>query len=261
MPKKTKITLSSEQEELYKELKKLSKRANQRIVRLERSFGKDKWATRYLKEKLEVEPLQAWTSKGRVRVNKSMSEIQMRATIAAVNDFLKNKTSTRTGIKKAKKKAIETIQRKFSTEIKEITYDEAEVLSNFFDDDDVNDITNFIPGSDVRAVVVEAKEKQMEYDIFDSIMKSIKRWNGKYNFDNLLKTIYRKYIFRGIGYIEEIINNANDESELDSIKSKIDSLVENDIISNMDYNYLINLIDEKRNIIKEIIEEISDDLL
>lgn len=60
MPK-NKITLSEEQQKLYNELKKLSKRANQRIVRLERTFGKDKWATRYLKEKLEAEPLQAWT--------------------------------------------------------------------------------------------------------------------------------------------------------------------------------------------------------
>lgn len=198
---------------------------------------------------------------GRVRVNKSMTEIQMRATISAVNEFLNSSISTRKGIKKARKKATETLKQRFSSEVKELTYDEAEVLSIFFEDDNVNDITNFIQGSDVLAVIEEAKEKQMEYDIFDSIMKSIKRWNGKYNFDNLLKTIYRKYIFRGIGYIEEFINNVNDETELDSIKSKIDSLVENDIISNMEYNYLINLIDEKRNIIKEIIEEISDDIL
>lgn len=144
MPK-NKISLTTEQQQLYNELKKLSKRANQRIVRLERSFGKDKWATRYLKEKLEVEPLKAWTSTGRVKVNKSMTETQMMATISAVKEFLNRKTSTRTGIKKAKEKAKETLKVRFSTNVKEITYDEAEVLTNFFDDDDVNEITNFIP--------------------------------------------------------------------------------------------------------------------
>lgn len=261
MPK-NKITLSEEQQQLYNELKKLSKRANQRIVRLERSFGKDKWATRYLKEKLEVEPLQAWTSKGRVKVNKSMSEIQMLATISAVKDFLREGAlSTKTNIKKAKKKATETLQKRFSSDVKEITFDEAEVLANFFNDDDVNEITNFIPGSDVLAVIEEAKEKNMEYDIFESIMKSLKRWNGKYNFDSLLKTIYKKYIFKGIGYIEELIENASDDSELEEIKSRIEKLVENDIISVMDYNYLVNLIEEKRNILLEIIEEFTDDSL
>lgn len=116
-------------------------------------------------------------------------------------------------------------------------------------------------GSDVLAIIEESKEKQFDYDIFETIMKSIKRWNGKYNFDNLLKTIYKKYIFKGIGYIEELIDNSSDESELDEIKSKIDKLVENNIISISEYNHLINLIEEKRNILLELLEELTDDLL
>lgn len=60
MPKK-KINLNEKQQLLYNELKKLSKRANQRIVRLERSFDKDTWATKKLKEKLSIEKLGAWT--------------------------------------------------------------------------------------------------------------------------------------------------------------------------------------------------------
>ena len=52
MPRKV---LTAEEQKLYNELKKLSKRANQRIVRLEREFGVNSWATRYLKEKLESE--------------------------------------------------------------------------------------------------------------------------------------------------------------------------------------------------------------
>lgn len=70
MPKYNRKVLTPEEQELFNELKKLSKRANQRIVRLERAFGKDTWATKYLKEKLETEPVQAWTTKGRVKVNK-----------------------------------------------------------------------------------------------------------------------------------------------------------------------------------------------
>lgn len=136
--------LTREEQELFNELKKLSKRANQRIVRLEREFGKDTWATKYLKEKLATEPLQAWTISGRVKVNKSMTVTQMKATIKATNEFL-NSISTKRGVKKAKQKAIKTLKTRFSTDVSDISYAEAEALTNFFDDKEVNGITNFIP--------------------------------------------------------------------------------------------------------------------
>ena len=144
MPK-VKKELTREEQELFNELKKLSKRANQRIVRLEREFGKDTWATKYLKEKLATEPLQAWTISGRVRVNKSMTDIRMRATIKATKEFLNSSISTKRGIKKAKQKAIKTLKTRFSTDISDISYAEAEALTNFFDDREVNSVTKFIP--------------------------------------------------------------------------------------------------------------------
>lgn len=144
MPK-SKKDLTREEQELYNELKKLSKRANQRIVRLEREFGKDTWATKYLKEKLATEPLQAWTISGRVKANKSMTVTQMKATIKATKEFLKSSISTKRGVKKAKQKAIKTLKTRFSTDVSDISYEEAEVLTSFFEDKEVNDVTNFIP--------------------------------------------------------------------------------------------------------------------
>ena len=144
MPK-VKKELTREEQELFSELKKLSKRANQRIVRLEREFGKDTWATKYLKEKLATEPLQAWTVSGRVKLNKSMTVTQMKATIKATKEFLNSSISTKRGIKKAKQKAIKTLKTRFSTDVSDISYEEAEVLVNFFEDKEVNGITNFIP--------------------------------------------------------------------------------------------------------------------
>ena len=143
MPKKKDLT--REEQELFNELKKLSKRANQRIVRLEREFGKDTWATKYLKEKLATEPLQAWSISGRVKANKSMTVTQMKATIKVTKEFLNSSISTKRGVKKAKQKAIKTLKTKFSTDVSDITYAEAEALTNFFEDRDVNKSTNFIP--------------------------------------------------------------------------------------------------------------------
>lgn len=145
MPKSRRIEQTPEQQKLFNELKKLSKRANQRIVRLEREFGKDTWATRIFKDKLEVEPLQAWTSSGRVKVNKRMTIEQLEATIKATKEFLNKPTSTRRGIKKARKKGIETLRRRYGAEAEDMTDEEAEALYNLFEDNEVNGITNFIP--------------------------------------------------------------------------------------------------------------------
>ena len=142
---RVKKKITREEQELFNELKKLSKRANQRIVRLEREFGKDTWATKYLKEKLATEPLQAWSISGRVKANKSMTVTQMKATIKATKEFLNSSISTKRGIKKAKQKAIKTLKIRFSTDISDISYAEAEALTNFFDDREVHGITNFIP--------------------------------------------------------------------------------------------------------------------
>ena len=145
MPK-VKKELTEEEQELFNELKKLSKTANQRIVRLEREFGKDTWGTKYLKEKLATEPLQAWTISGRVKANKSMTVTQMKATIKETKKFLDNTSiSTKRGIKKAKQKAIKTLKTRFSTDVSDISYEEAEALYNLFEDKEVNGITNFIP--------------------------------------------------------------------------------------------------------------------
>ena len=121
MPR-VKKELTQEEQELFNKLKKLSKTANQRIVRLEREIGKDTWATKYLKEKLATEPLQAWTISGRVKANKSMTVTQMKATIKATNEFIHSSISTKRGIKKAKQKAIKTLQTRFSTDVSDISY-------------------------------------------------------------------------------------------------------------------------------------------
>lgn len=255
MPR-VKKELIREEQELFNELKKLSKRANQRIVRLEREFGKDTWATKYLKEKLAVEPLQAWTLSGRVRVNKNMTVTQMTGTIKATKEFLNSSTSTRRGIKKAKQKAIQTLKIRFSTDISDITYKEAEALSMFFEDKEVNKITNFIPGSDVLAVIEEAREQDNDYETFSSQMESIIQYNKGSDIENILRKIYIKYVYGGNKNTNELdilydnifnlISSAINESDLQEIESIITDLKTQGKINNSEYNYLINAVDDKR---------------
>ena len=256
MPKYNKKVLTPEEQELFNELKKLSKRANQRIVRLERAFGKDTWATKYLKEKLESEPVQAWTTKGRVKVNKSMTLIQMRATIKATKDFLNSSISTQRGVKKAKIKAIKTLKTRFSTDVSDISYEEAEALVNFFDDKEVNGITNFIPGSTVTGIIEEAREMKSDYTTFASQMEAVARYNKGSSYENILRKIYIKYVYKGntdpseleilYNNIFELLSNASNESDLQEVESIISNLLSEGKIKEQEYNYLMNAINDKR---------------
>lgn len=220
-------------------------------------FGKDTWATKYLKEKLATEPLQAWTLSGRVKVNKSMTITQMQATIKFTKEFLASTISTKRGIKKAKQKAIKTLKTRFSSEIRDITFQEAEVLTHFFDDKEVNSITNYIKGSDVLAIIEESREKNIDYDSFANLMSSYILFNrGKGNYENIIRKIYTKYVYTGnteidehdilYSNIQELINNASSENDIQEIESILSSLIAEGKIDSKTFNYYINLLNEKR---------------
>lgn len=200
--------------------------------------------------------MQAWTISGRVKANKSMTVTQMKATIKATQEFLNSSISTKRGIKKAKQKAIKTLKTRFSTDVSDISYEEAEALVNFFDDKEVNGITNFIPGSSASAVIVEAREKQSDYSTFASQMESIKQWNRGTSMENILRKIYAKYIYRGNGDTDELemlysnvlelIASATSEYDLQEVESIIANLMSEGKIDGKEYNYLINAINDKR---------------
>lgn len=192
MPKK--IELNSEQQQLFNELKKLSKRANQRIVRLEREFGKDTWATKKLRNKLEAEPLQAWSKTGRVKVNKSMTVTQMKATIKATQQFLNSKTSTKRGIKQIKKTTIKRLAKSLGTEEEDLTDEEAEALYDMLSDDYVTDILKYIPASDFWALIEDAKEAGDNQDSFISRISDYIEFGNDVDMRNKLIMIYEKYV-------------------------------------------------------------------
>ena len=189
-----KINMSAEQEKLYNELKKLTKRANQRLVRLERYSGRsDSWAAKRLKEKLEIEKLQAWTGKNRIRLNKKMTVTQLKAVTKATEQFLKSKTSTKRGIEKVKKSAIKGIKLTVSDEDL-ITDEEAETLYNMLGNEYVKDLTQYIPASDFWIMIEAAKEfKDTEESFLERIDMYIEYGNDE-TMREKLKVIYNKYV-------------------------------------------------------------------
>lgn len=96
-----KIEMTPEQASLFNQMKKLSKQANQRILRLERySETNEPFAVKQLADYLSSSTLNLWTKSGRVGTKKGMTELQMRSSIKAIQRFLKEQTSTVSGAKK-----------------------------------------------------------------------------------------------------------------------------------------------------------------
>lgn len=102
--------MTFEEKELYNDLKMLVKRANQRLVRLERLTGeKDSFSSKQLFDYLSSEKLKAVTKTNRIKTDNFNSE-QMEAIKNAVENFLdKDSLSTVTNIKKYKAKVEKAI--------------------------------------------------------------------------------------------------------------------------------------------------------
>ena len=185
-----------------------------------------------------------------------MTQIQMRATIKATKEFLNSSISTQRGVKKAKTKAIKTLKTRFSTDVSEISYEEAEALTNFFEDNEVNGITNFIPGSTVIGIIEESIEMKSDYTTFASQMEAAARYNKGSSYENILRKIYIKYVYKGntdtseleILYndIFELLSNASSEYELQDIENEINDLSVRNKINEQEYNYLMNKVNDKR---------------
>lgn len=192
---KMKEEITEEQKKLYEDLKKLAKRANQRIVRLEREFGKDRWAVKNLRDRLDTQKLNAWTKKGRIKYNKSMNITELRAVTKATKQFLESQTSTKRGIKEVRKKQIEGIRRTMSFDDKVFSYEQAEALYRLFDD---TDYTFFVPkyigASAFNSLIEISKENNDSFDIFKENIEIYITIGNDIELLTRVKAIYEKYV-------------------------------------------------------------------
>ena len=99
------INQTPEESSLYRNALKLVKRANSRLLRMERATGsKGTFASKQLYDYLGSSTLNAVTSTGRISMKKSYTPNQIRAIQKATKEFLGQETSTVRGAKKYQKK-------------------------------------------------------------------------------------------------------------------------------------------------------------
>lgn len=165
--------MSLNEQILFIELKTLAKRANQRLLRLERLTGeKGTFASKQLYDYLEV--VNGISKTGRIRVSKSLSETEMLGIIRATKQFLKSGTSTQRGVKKKVKE--------YSTKAgKPISFKQADVL--YKSEKNYTWIYQFIPKSEFWDIVRVAKRENWDEKTFAEQISFL----GKFEIDEELK--------------------------------------------------------------------------
>lgn len=192
-----KISLSDRHQKLYNELKKEVKKANQRLVRIERETGKNSWAGKRLESKLDSY-LNAWTETGRIRINKSMSMTKLHAIKKATKQFIDSQTSTVGGIKRTiknqKQGMKQSLSREYGDTVEELSDEEVEALYDMFSDDYAIDVMQFIPSSDIWQLIIDAKENRDTKTQFLERISTYLDYGNDVDMKKKILHIYTKFV-------------------------------------------------------------------
>ena len=180
----------------YEKLKKQVIKTNKAITRIEKQYGESSWGINNLYNKLNNDVFQGVTKSGKIRLNKSMSDIQLKAIEKATGKFLENKkTSTLTGIKGVVKDVKSSLKATYGDMGNKLTNKEVNMLYDLVEDKDKRSITEQIGASDLWATIIQAKEQKLDYNKFEELIS--KRSSADINdLDTkaFLEDIYNRYI-------------------------------------------------------------------
>lgn len=107
---------------LYKQVQENVMEVNKRLVKLRKSDEYGSWASKKLFNRLDTKNLDVLekTRKGglvkKIKLNKNLSNTDLRAIDKATNQFLQSKTSTKKGINIVKRKTIKSIKKTLTLE-------------------------------------------------------------------------------------------------------------------------------------------------
>lgn len=158
-----KIELGPLKEKTYKKMQEVSRKANQRLDRINRIYGQETWASKQLIAKLKKEKIDGLTTSGKIKISKNMKIGQMRQMTTIIEDFLHDDTSKIRGIKKQKKKIIEGMQQALSQEKVPLTDADAELLFQMLSDKETfRQFSDRYGASEVWSIMQEAKNKHID---------------------------------------------------------------------------------------------------
>ena len=160
----------------YEVLKKEVNIANKRIRALNKRYGEKSWATNQLYNKINTETIKGINKRGYIRINKTMSDIQLKAIAKATSIFKESKTSKLTGVSDTIRKVKKGLQatlgdyqgKDTESDVKPITIKDINKLYNLVQDREKRDLTEQIGASTLWRITKEAKDKNRSFKRFVS---------------------------------------------------------------------------------------------
>ena len=190
-----KLSTTKNIDKLERETKKLVSKANARLDSLQRRYKSGAWASKKLANRLSSNKMRMWTKKGKIKLSKNPTRSQLVAVNKAITQFLNSQTSTKKGISDVREKTIESLRGTLSTDVEEMSYDDAEKFYEMFGNNDFQTIADKIGSSALQACIEDAIENG------DSESDFVKRleWYGGVGMNDLdirdaANRLYEKYV-------------------------------------------------------------------
>lgn len=136
-------------------------------------FNTGTWATKKLVDRLGT----TYIKNNRISTSRTLSVPELRLLNKSIKNFLKSKTSTVKGIlevEKQTKKNISNVVTNFDEE--DLSNEELNTLYDFFSDSDFQDVTQYIPPSDLYILLVDSKRSD---DSNEDFLKKIEMYIDK----------------------------------------------------------------------------------
>lgn len=180
---------------LMADTRKLVEQANRRLKGLNNAGYKGTYASKKLANRLDTKILKAWTKQGKIKVNKTLSNTQLKAIQKATQQFLASKTSTGKGIREVKESTLESLKATLSkdVELSELEIEDAyDMLSN--KDFDYFNKADRIGASTMWALIEDAIEYDKSEDSFIRSLNNIFDFSNDMDAVERAKRLYDKYI-------------------------------------------------------------------
>lgn len=186
---------TKERAKLMAETRKLVSDANRRLKGLNQAGYRGTWASKKLVERLDTKILNAWSKQGKIKVNKTLTNTQLKAIQKATQQFLTSQTSKVSGIKKVKESTLDSLRATLSKDIEldEMDVETAyEMLSN--KDFDYFNNADRVGASTMWALIEDAKEYNQSEDTF--ISRLLNMYDSSNDLDAIerAKRLYDRYI-------------------------------------------------------------------
>lgn len=190
-----KLSTTKNINKLERETRKLVSKANARLDSLQRRYRSGTWASKKLANRLGSNKMKMWTRKGKVKIGKNPTKSQLIALNKAITQFLNSQTSTKKGIRATREKTIESLRGTLSTDVEEMSYDDAEKFYEMFGNNDFQTIADKIGSSALQACIEDAIENGDSESDFAKRLE----WYGGVGMNDLdmrdaANRLYEKYV-------------------------------------------------------------------